>query len=384
MTPTPAEARLELLRSRTFIRGAETQLTKALTLLDQLTGAAPDPRDPGIWIGRRALDALPMEGADWDRLLFDARVNPGPANIADQDSNHDTYTMASALLAARVGDESLLTEATARLSAAVGTEGNVRWLAVGRNLGAYIIAADLLRGAGVTLPASVTAWLAAWPAKTLPENNPPNELVGWQPFYSGSNAGAQEGFAYTALAAYLGDRAMLERAWDTFRRFCGDPTAPDPLGINLKLGVSRGWAHDPENPTAIVPAGVTRDGRRLDGAIINDMSRSMNPYSWPPVWEVGTSQYPWVALEGLVPAAHILNRAGYPAWEVADRAVLRTLEYLWYLRVETGELRWFDGIRASECVQLVNQAYGTAFPVARTVGRGRTFGWTGFTHGGLA
>lgn len=41
--PTPEEVRAELVRSRGFIRGAETQLTKSIELMDQLIAAAPAP-----------------------------------------------------------------------------------------------------------------------------------------------------------------------------------------------------------------------------------------------------------------------------------------------------------------------------------------------------
>jgi hypothetical protein len=45
---------------------------------------------------------------------------------------------------------------------------------------------------------------------------------------------------------------------------------------------------------------------------------------------------------------------------VADRAVLRTYEYLWFVRQETDDSEWFDGSRADETTHLVNVAYGTS------------------------
>jgi hypothetical protein len=97
-------------------------------------------------------------------------------------------------------------------------------------------------------------------------------------------------------------------------------------------------------------------------------------------WEPGYTSYPWVGLEGLIPAAVILSRAGYPSFDVADGAVLRTHEYLWYVRTQTGDARWFDGVRAREIVHLVNVVYGSSFPVGQVVGGGRTVGYTGWTH----
>jgi hypothetical protein len=60
--------------------------------------------------------------------------------------------------------------------------------------------------------------------------------------------------------------------------------------------------------------------------------------------------------------------------------VLRAVEYLWHLRTETGDTRWFDGERARGIVLLVNARYGVAFPVAAATGAGRTVGYTGWTH----
>ena len=114
----------------------------------------------------------------------------------------------------------------------------------------------------------------------------------------------------------------------------------------------------------------------MGGAIINDMARG-GDLAWPP----GTTQYPWVALEGLVPAAVILDRAGYPAFAVADRAVLRAVRYLWDLQLATQSGRWFQERRSSEILQLVNVAYGARFPVDLPAGAGRTVGYTDWTHG---
>jgi hypothetical protein len=99
-------------------------------------------------------------------------------------------------------------------------------------------------------------------------------------------------------------------------------------------------------------------------------------FQWNPVY----TSYPWVGLEGMIPAAVVLDRAGYPAFDVADRAVLRTHEFLWELRTSTGDTRWFDGTRSREIVHLVNAAYHTSFPVNDVTGGGRTVGYTAWTH----
>jgi len=76
----------------------------------------------------------------------------------------------------------------------------------------------------------------------------------------------------------------------------------------------------------------------------------------------------------------ILQRAGYPAFAVADRAVLRAVRYLRDLQLSTGSGRWFQERRSNEIIQLVNVAYGAHFPVDLPTGGGRTVGYTDWTH----
>jgi hypothetical protein len=348
---------------------------------------ARQPRAPGgIWVGRDELLRRPVLGEEWERVSTDAARPFGRADISDQDSNHDVYTLAAALTCVRI--EEHCDKARQGVLDAIGTESRARWLAVGRNLGSYVIAADLLDlregGPHGQDGVRVQRWMEEWTERLLPDNNTglPRSFA---PFRSGANAAAQEGFVYAALAAYLGDTEALARAWDAFRAFVCDPTAPDPEMVDLRRPVRDGWTHDDRRPCAINPLGAVKvvgesvNGadrlERIDGALVADMRRG-GRFQASPLY----TQYPWVGLEGLVPAALILERAGYPAFAAADRAVLRALEYLWHLRAQTGDARWFDGERARAIVHLVNVQYDVSFPVARATGAGRTIGYTGWTH----
>jgi hypothetical protein len=340
----------------------------------------------GIWVDPAQLMSQPMSGLAWERLLEDAARDHGRANIADQDSNHDVYTLAAALVCARASQH--CDKARQGVLDAIGTEVGARWLAVGRNLGAYVIAADVLNMRADGVPDSdgtrVEAWIEGWLSKELLENNS-SERRAMRPFHSGINAAAQEGFAFVAVAAYLRQGAALDRAWDAFRTFVCDPGAPDNEHISLDPAVKDGWTHDGQRPCAVNPSGARKtvsSGLRgaggtysIDGALVGDMRRG-GVFQWKPSY----TSYPWVGLEGLVPAAVMLSRAGYPAFEAADRAVLRTHEYLWQLRNATGEPRWFDGMRAREIVQLVNVFYRTSFPVQDVTDGGATVGYTAWTH----
>ena len=100
-------------------------------------------------------------------------------------------------------------------------------------------------------------------------------------------------------------------------------------------------------------------------------------YAWPP----GYTQYPWVGLEGFVACAVILHRQGYPAFANADQAVRRAMDYQYFLKDETGNNSWADGVRADASIHLVNVAYGESFFIANpAVGKNRLYGWTDWTH----
>ena len=349
---------------------------------------------PAIWLSPEELATRPTSGPAWDRVLIDAARAPGQANVGDGSSQHDAYTLAAALACARTGQ--YCEKARAQLLEAIGTEAGADWQTVSRNVGAYVIAADILGLRDDGDPASdgsrVSAWIGSFLTRTdiLANYGEPGVQGprGIAPFHSGSNGAAHEGFVHAAVAAYVRDTAALGRAWDAFRTYACDPTAPDREHIDLVKGVEADWEHSESAPCAVNPFGTSKlvpDGRpgaggihRIDGAIINDMRRG-GIYQWPPVW----SQYPWTGLEGFVPAAVILHRAGYPAFEVVDRAVLRTIEYLKFLEDSTppDTLHWFDGIRGAEVVQLVNWYYRTTYPMNKpAVGAARTIGYSDWTH----
>ncbi|RPJ62939.1 MAG: hypothetical protein EHM24_25220 [Acidobacteria bacterium] len=375
---------------------AALTLGPGLALLDAQSAPAPPtnvrvmagtPAASGtaVWITKDELMSRPTSGAAWNTVLSDAN-RTGTPNVGDQDSRHDIYTLASALVCVRTGQ--LCSKARASVVSAIGTEGNERWLAISRNMTAYIISADLLNlradGSSGSEGTRVEQWIRSFLTRQLPDNNSgtPRAIA---PFHSGSNAAAQEGLVHVAIGAYLRDKAVLDRGWDAFRTFAGDPGAPNRERIDLATGVDSGWAADSSAPRAINPAGTTKQVpsgmagagsvRRVDGAIINDMRRGGN-YQWPPVF----TQYPWTGLAGIVPAAVVLERAGYPALAVANRAVLRSVDYLWFLRSNTGSTTWFDGTRGSEVVQLVNHFYNTSYLVNSPVVAGMTVGYTDWTH----
>ena len=333
----------------------------------------------GIWVSKETILSQPTNGAEWDTVYSTASSNWGSPNISDQDSNHDKFVMAGAIVCVRTGE--FCEKTRAGIVSAIGTEGNTRWLAVGRNLLGYVIAADIINlrsdGNGSSDGSRVQAWLTSFLTRELPDNNTgiPEKLTA---FESGSNASAQEASVYASIAAYTNDKAKLEYVWNRFRLYSCDKTSPE-TEIDLKAGTEYGWAHDNNNPCAVAPKGATKSYNgstyRQDGALMNDMRRG-GTFKWAP----GYTSYPWVGLEGYVPTALILARQGYPAFEVSDQAVKRSVDYLWYVKENTGKIEWFDGKRGDEATAIVNKYYGLNYPTQSSIGVGRTFGFTGYTH----
>lgn len=330
----------------------------------------------GVWISREEIANLPITGPEWQSLLSTANSSWGSADISNQDSNHDVYTLSGALVCARIGQ--LCDKTKQALLSAIGTENGSRWLAIGRNMVSYTIAADLLRS-NQTLSGSeldrVTTWLSSFLTRQLPNNNT-GVLEKLTPFDSGSNASAEEGAVYAAIASYNKNKTALDYVWNRFRLYSCDKTNNPETVIDVKNGFDYGWssASTLSEACAVNPKGTTKQGYRIDGAIINDMRRG-GPFTWPPSY----TQYPWVGIDGYIPAALILYRAGYPAFQISDRSVLRTLEYLKYLEDNT-TTTWFDGTRSNEDIFIVNKAYGVSFPMNGPTGDGRVVGFTGWTH----
>ena len=308
-----------------------------------------------------------MSGAAWNSVVSAAAAG-GTGDVANQDSNHDQTTLAAALVAARTGNSADRTRALNHLTSAIGTESGARWLAIGRNLGSYIIAADLLD----VRSGPIYDWLKSFATKKLQDNNNSSVMEGIRAsaWSSGSNASAQMGFVATALAVYTGDDDLLAWSWTGFRKYAGDRSVDWHLVSN-----SDAWQAIPSDPVGIQNLGATKNGCRLDGAISNDMSRGGDNICTP-----GYTSYPWVGLEGAIPAAEVFDNADFPAYTVSNSALRRAADYLFFLRTKTGNADWYDGTRSAELKHLINRRYGLTYPVTYPVGPGRTVGFTDWTH----
>jgi hypothetical protein len=340
------------------MRKSCTRIAFALALVLPTIASA----ETGFWISRDEIMQLPTSGKAWEGVLDKANDATDNPQIHDQDDPTNVRVMAKALVWVRTGESRYRDEAIAAIRKAMGTEGGARTLAVGREVIAYVIAADL-----VGLPPADDAAFRPWLRGLLTRDFQGKTLVSThddRPNNWGTHAGASR----LAIAAYLGDQAEFDRAATVFHGWVGNRSAYD--GFDFK---DLWWQADPSRPVGINPRGATKQGHSIDGVLPDDQRRG-GSFTWPPPRE----NYVWEALQGALAQAVILHRAGHDVWNWEDRALLRAVEWLHEQAnyPAEGDDTWQPYV--------INHYYGTRFPTVSPSRHGKNVGFTDWTHGGVA
>jgi hypothetical protein len=326
----------------------------------EVTPAEPASSSQGIWISRDEIMNLPMSGPAWDALVGDAQRDPGFPNLSDQDQQNNVLVLARALVCIRTADEALCETARQAVMAAIDTENGGRTLALGRELLAYVITADL-----VGLDPERDAVFRSWLVGVLAEELDGRTLISThedRPNNWGTHAGASR----AAAVIYLGDAGQLHRVASVFKGYLGDRTSY----AGFRYG-ELSWQVDPTLPVGINPVGSLIEGHDVDGVAPDDQRRA-GTFSWPPPKSI----YAWEALQGAVAQAVVLHRAGYDVWNWEDQALRRAVAWL---HAEgdypaEGDDTWLP--------HLVNHYYGTQFPAPVPSRPGKNVGYTDWTHAG--
>ena len=323
--------------------------------------AMSEVRQPyiGIWISAAELANLPTSGPAWEHLSSEAARELREPRIRNQNEANNIYLLAKALVYARTGESGYREEIIDNLMAAIGSEDGGRTLSLGRNLLAYVLAADL-----VNLPADPDKdrVFRQWLRETLTEELDGLTLQSTQELRP-NNWGTHAGASRVAVALYLQDDAELERAAQVFKGWLGDRDAYAEFSYGDLY-----WQADPDSPVGINPLGATKEGHSIDGAQPEEMRRG-GKFRWPPK----RTNYPWGALQGALVQAEMLCRVGYPTWEWEDRALLRAVEFLY-------EIDWPPEGDDEWQPWLINYAYDTDYPAPLTTRPGKNMGWTDWTH----
>jgi hypothetical protein len=312
-----------------------------------------------MWLTREELGRLPTSGPAWESLKAAADSDPDLPDLSKINQKNNIFVLAKALVYARTGELSYRDEVIENLMAAPGTEQGGKTLALGRELVAYVVAADL-----INLPADPAkdGIFRDWLRRMLDE---PLDGLTLRTTHEKrpNNWGAHAGASRAAVAIYLGDDEELERTARIFKAYLGDRDIYDGFVFG-KLW----WQEDKKNPVGINPVGATKDGISIDGAQPEEMRRG-GKFKWPPE----KTNYAWGALQGALVQAELLHRAGYLAWEWEDRALLRAAQFLYDIGWEPeGDDAWLPW--------LINYAYGTEFPSATQVAPGKNMAWSDWTH----
>ena len=273
------------------------------------------------------------------------------------------------MVAARTGDRGLRKRAAAGVMDAIGTEKGGRTLSLARGLVAYVVAADLIdlrhfdRGKDRTF----REWLDKVRREKLsPSQNP--TLIATHELRP-NNWGTHAGASRIAADIYLGDRRDLARAAAVFKGWLGDRGVYHGFVYGGKS-----WQADAAAPVGVDPAGSTKDGVSIDGALPDDMRRGCD-FKDPPC----PTRYPWEAMQGAVEQAQLLSRQGYDAWNWGDQALKRAGTYLFAIARRTGEQDFAAPQGHAWVPWLLNARYGTTFRSTRPAAPGKGMGFTDWT-----
>jgi hypothetical protein len=318
----------------------------------------------GIWIDRAAISSLPTRGAAWDNLNREASRDCGTPKLDDQDDNANVCVMAKALVFARTGGARFGTDVRTALRTIVEAPPyRGRALSLGRELAAYVIAADVidLRRLDPDLDSRFRQRIKQLVTTTTSDG--PRNLVECherRPNNWGNHCGASR----AAVAAYLEDRSELARVAQVFKGYLGDRSSY----AGFRYG-ELDWQCHPKTPVGINPKGCVVDGHSLDGVLPDDQRRSGN-LKWPPPHE----NYVYEGLQGALVQAVILQRAGFNAFDWSDRALLRAVRWLYDIARyrPAGDDTWIP--------YLVNYFYDARLPAPESTRAGKNVGWTDWTH----
>jgi hypothetical protein len=359
---------------------AGAMVTAPLQIL--VSAASSRTFSKGIWISKEEIAALPTSGAAWDNLKAQADKSCGIPDLANQDDLTNVCILAKALVFARTDAVSYRRDVAAALAVIANSSTySGRALALGRELAAYVISADLidLKSYDETLDVLFRKKLAE--LLRTPTIDGPTSLIQCHELRP-NNRGTHCGASRIAVDLYLGDQADLERAATVFRGYLGDRSAY----AGFKYGSdAASWSPNPSDPGQLVginPLGATRvwNGTvyNLDGALVDDIRRGC-AFQWEPCH----TGYPWEGLAGAVVQAEMLYRAGYPAYEWQDQALRRAYQYLLFLHNVAGGY-WFDNGTTSgdDSWQpwIANKRYGIHLPAVSPSRPGKAMGWSDWTH----
>ena len=261
--------------------------------------ASPTPPAGAQFIGPDPTG--PTSGPAWTALKSWADKSVTSPSVDDQDDPDNVITLAKALVYARTGEASYRAQVVDALTR-VQSSGIGRALALGRELGAYVLAADYI---GYRDPAFV-AWVSRM--RTVHTDSGPSSLIECHDVRA-NNWGTHCGASRVIADLYLGDTADLAKAVKVWRGWLGDRAAY----AGFEYGDDTSWQTGPF--VGVNPKGAIKNGVNLDGVLPDDARRGGSCCVMGPTGQ----SYTWEALQGVMLASLLIPDS--QTW--SDAAVCR-------------------------------------------------------------
>ncbi len=350
----------------------------AISVLIPSAALAPPPAAAAtdyILMSRSALLARPVSGTAWANIKAVADGSLGTPNLCDINGKHHLRTLAAALVFARTGTASYGLKARQGVVAAIKTQRvgcDNATLALGRQLMAYVLAADFAGLAG-TPDATFRTWLTTIRRKVIGGHGIWNSLFRTH-VLSATNWGAYAGASRIAADLYLGDRTDLAAAARITQGFLGSRTA---FRFSDKLSsAAKSWSCAPTNYTPVNGA-CTKSGINVSGAVIADISRG-GSLRWPP----GTTgiQYQLDSIQGMGMQLELLYQNGYTGAYTWTASALKRMASIVTRSRAAGGTGWNATLASRQMPWLLNKRYGLRLPTRPSL-MGRAIGFTDWLWG---
>lgn len=344
--------------------------------------ASPAPIK-GIFISNQEIAALPTAGTAWDNMKAAADKTFPSAAVCSANMDHDTDTLAAALVYARTGESSYRTKTANAINDAIGTEDanpcpativGSRHQGVSRNGAAYVIAADLidLEGYSTSINSAFKTWITSWTTRRYDSGFTNVEWMEDRP----NNVGYYAGATLAAAYAYLGDRAGLDHVHQVFKGATGDISSWSGWSASDSAALS--FVPDGQSFRAINPKGAIKNGYNVDGYEVWEWKRC-GSFVVPPCY----TDYIWTS-DGLLTQAQILSKAGYAdVFDDGDQAIKRMIEAI-YRQYQSGRTEFWTltSTLSNWQIWFINYAYGTNIPATHSTKPGFQMGWGDWMFGG--
>jgi len=276
---------------------------------------APTPGD-GILVSKAEIMALPMAGAAWSRLLVWASKSISTtAMLSNQDSAANVTTLACAIVAVRKGDAAMRSKVITALKALKGQSLD-RALALGREIGAYAIASDIVGATDLEVGYDQKAFYLG--KTTQATTGGPSSLLACAK-QRPNNWGTHAMGALAVIYAKYGTAAQLDELYKIVKGWLGDRAAYAGFTYGDKS-----WQFDANAPVGVNKKGATKQGVNIDGVLPDDQRRA-GPFT---TGDIPNENYVYEALQGALLAALVLERTGRKVASLSDEALYRAYRWL--------------------------------------------------------